>query len=282
MKKLTCALLCALLVSLCVTGFAAARMPADRGVLTDDADKLGAQTAQDIVNYADKLKDEADVKLHVVLVHFLDGMTAQGYADALFESWDLGGDDMLILGAAGEDSFATSLGKDVGESNAQNLMFTSSHFGELFKAQQYDAAFASYFVALNTLVEKQYDERISIDGMFAAAQAGTQATAEPAESNGTFGSQIWSEVISSIQQREDYYQDYHQTRERESGGIGIGGWIVLAIIVTIIFGQSDPARRARRQGGRDYRRYGCGCSPLGWLLNIFGVTILIDNLRNRH
>ena len=60
-----------------------------------------------------------------------------------------------------------------------------------------------------------------------------------------------------------------------------GGWIVLAIIIAIIFGQSDPVRRARRQGGRNYRSYGCGCSPLGWLVSLFGINVLIDSFRKK-
>ena len=284
MKRLACLFTCLMMLALCATAYGAARMPDSRGVLTDDADALGAQTAQDIASYAELLKNDTDVQLHVVIVHFLDGMDVQTYANELFTRWTLGQDDLLLLGAAGEDSFASAMGanvkRELGEANAENLMYTSSRFAEYFRSQKYDAAFASYFVALNTLVEKQYDERISLGSLFESAQVVGTAPA-PTTSAAEFGSQLYQDVISAIQGRDDSYQDYHENRERESNGIGVGGWIVLAILIMIIFGQSDPVRKARRQSGRDYRRYGCGCSPLGWIFSIFGLNVLFDNLRRR-
>ena len=283
MKKFVSIALCLLMLAFAATAFASARMPENRGVVTDDANVLSAQTVTDIESYAEDLDDETDVRLHVVMVHFLDGMDVQGYADALFTLWDLSSDDLLIVGAAGEDSFAVAMGKEVrdklGEKNASNLMFTSSDFSAKFRAQQYDAAFASYFVAFNTLVEKQYDETIKLGSRFQSAQASAAAPQATANPSG-YGSQLWSDIMDSIRNRDDSYQSYQQTHKNEDNGIGVGGWVVLAIIIGIVFSQSDPARKQRRSG-RDYRSYGCGCSPLGWIFSIFGVNVLLNNLRHR-
>lgn len=285
-KKLVCALLCALMLGSTALAATGARMPAQRGAVTDDADVLSAKTAQDIEAYAEMLDDDADVKLHVALVHFLDGMDAQSYADALFGEWKLGKEDMLVLGAAGEDSFAVSMGDEVkeklGEKSAEALMFTSSRFSDLFRSQRYDEAFGSFFIAFNSLVEKRYGETISLGKLFEGSQYATEAEAEDDESGKEYGSKLWNEVMNAIQSREDSYQDYHETRQRRSSGMGVGGWIVLGIIILIIFGQSDPVRAARKRGGRDYRRTGCGCSPLGWILSLFGINVLINNLRGKH
>ena len=268
----------------------AARMPENRGALTDDADVLGAQTAKDIAEYAEEAEDETGVSLHVVIVHFLDGLDVQTYADRLFASWRLGEDDMLLLGAAGEDSFASVLGEDVreklGQKNAENLMYTSSMFGELFKRQEYDAAFGRYFVALNTLLNKQYDENIKLGDLFSSAQApaqSAQSAQQPshAQSAARYGSQLWQQVLGSIDENTADYQQYAQTRHNDDNGIGVGGWMVMAIIIMIIFGQSDPVRKARSKGRTHYRDYGCGCSPLGWILTMIGVNAIIDRLRGR-
>ena len=112
--------------------------------------------------YASRVEEETGVKLHVALVNFLDGMEVKTYARQLFQRWELGGDDLLLLGAAGEDSFAAVMGSNVekklGASNAENLLYTSSSFATLFQSQQYDAAFASFSEALNDLLERQYNQ----------------------------------------------------------------------------------------------------------------------------
>lgn len=122
---------------------ASARLPAQRGALTDDADVLSAQTVSDFSSYAQRWRRRRSLRLHVALVHFWDGLDAQAYADALFEAWNLGDMDILLCGAAGEDAFATAMGDGaadlLGRQSAENLMYTSSRFGTLFASQQYDA-----------------------------------------------------------------------------------------------------------------------------------------------
>ena len=114
MKKKICALL-VLTLALCwsLAAFAAVRMPENRGALTDDANVLGTLTAKDVMAYASRVEEETGVKLHVALVNFLDGMEVKTYARQLFQRWELGGDDLLLLGAAGEDSFAAVMGSNV-------------------------------------------------------------------------------------------------------------------------------------------------------------------------
>ena len=121
MKKKICALL-VLTLALCwsLAAFAAVRMPENRGALTDDANVLGTLTAKDVMAYASRVEEETGVKLHVALVNFLDGMEVKTYARQLFQRWELGGDDLLLLGAAGEDSFAAVMGSN-GQSTPINF-----------------------------------------------------------------------------------------------------------------------------------------------------------------
>ena len=157
-KRIFSILLALVLLTAPLSALGALRMPQRRGTVTDDANVLSAQTVADLNTFAQKLEDKADVTLHIALVHFLDGAEVQSYAGTLFDLWELGRDDMLLLGAAGEDSCAAVMGENVqkalGATNAENLMFTSSEFGTLFRAQQYDAAFASYCTAFSALVKK--------------------------------------------------------------------------------------------------------------------------------
>ena len=138
MKRIFAALLTLLL--LFSAALADVRMPSRRGAVTDDADVLSAQTAADIATYAEKAEEETGLRLQTVIVHFLDGMDVQSYAQRLFERWELQDEDLLLLVAAGEDSFATVMGSEaaekLGKANAENLMYTSSGFSALIRSQQ--------------------------------------------------------------------------------------------------------------------------------------------------
>lgn len=270
MKKRMFALLLTLmlLVPLCALG--ALRMPEYRGTVTDDANVLSAQTVTDLNSYAQKLAEKADVNLHVAMVHFLDGAEVQSYANTLFDLWQLDTDALLLLGAAGEDSFAAVMGNDVqktlGATNAENLLFTSSEFSSFFRTQQYDAAIAAYCTALNELVHKQTGESIRMDGLFG------QAAADPIQQVQQYGSALWSDVMQSISESSQDYLAHHEREEREENGLTAGGWIVLIVLIVIMTRQSKAQRRYGQK-----RRNGC----LTWILGLFGLNILIDFLRGR-
>lgn len=268
MKKriFTLLLVCSLLL-VPLQALGALRMPDRRGSVTDDADVLSAQTAADLAAFSERAEDETGLKLHVAIVHFLDGAEVQSYANTLFDLWELGGSDLLLLGAAGEDSFAAVMGseaqKKLGSSNAENLMYTSSEFGSLFRAQQYDAAFAAYCAAFASLAEKQLNETIRMDGLFG------QTAPTPIEQAQQFGSEVWSNIITSISDSSADYQNHHDRREREEEGLTAGGWIVLFILILIMSRKNKHSRRRKRSG----------C--LGWILGLFGANMLIDFLRGR-
>lgn len=252
---------------MCALG--APRMPERRGAVTDDADVLASQTAADLVSFIEKAEDQTDLKLNVAIVHFLDGLDAQAYAERLFEKWALGKQDILLLGAAGEDSFATFMGDDaakaLGRTNAENLMYTSSSFGALFAHQQYDEAFASYCTAFSALAGKQLGKPIRMDGLFG------QPKPSVAQQVQTYGSELWSGVMDSITQSGESYLDEHDRREREENGLTAGGWIVLIILAMLMLRQNKYERRKRREAP--------GC--LGWLFGLLGINILIDILRRK-
>lgn len=284
-RKLWTGLLALVLLSLCVAGALAeadiklARFPQQRGSVTDDTNVLTEAMRKDIAEFAGLSTSQAGVQIQVVLVHFLDGLSPQEYAKKLFERWNLSGQDFLLLGAVGEDSFASVSGGDVkqgfSDSNAQSLLYTSK-FSELFKQQRYDEAFARYFLAFADMMEKQMDAKISLGNLFAAYhKQEISATADDRALNAAVsgavskGSQMWSDAIESIGSSVRDYDNYHERKERDGNGLTPAGWIVLVILLMIIFGQKDPSRRGKRRG----------CSPLGWILGAFGLGSLLKRWR---
>lgn len=296
--KTLIALLLTLLLLCAVPALGEARFPAVGGVVTDDANVLSLSMAKDIAAYAQKLESDVSVKVRVAVVQFLDGETAQTYADTLFTRWELDEDSVLLVGAAAEDTFAAASGDKVRQKisdGSLNSLLYSSGFADAFQAQRYDEAFGKLMVGFNSLAAKQYGKTVELGGLFAAyqtqtaqAQSGTvgdavssalqsaaDAASVAANSAGSAiagavntvvntTSQLWSSTVNSIDSSAKQYQD--QNRDENGRGLTPGGWIVLAILVMIVVGQSGPARRARR--------WGCGCSPLGWIFSGLGLGAL--------
>jgi uncharacterized membrane protein YgcG len=257
-----------------------ARFPADAGVLTDDANVIGQTMAGDIAAYAQQVEDETGVRLHVALVLFWDGETAQDYADTLFTRWEFGADDLLLAGAVAEDTFAVASGENVkaklSDSSLNSLLY-SSGFADRFRQQQYDAAFGTFFVAFHSLLGRQYGLSSSLDSLFAAYQPAATATEAPqsdASSNsdnsdysnwGTyanFPNELWNETMATIGDSIQRFQSHSQS---ETSGLTPGAWVVLVVILVILVGQ----RRRTRRGG-------CGCSPVGWVLGGLGLGALLN------
>ena len=260
---------------------AAVRYPDLRGAVTDDANALSKEVAADIASFQSSAQAKTGVKVYVAVVHFLDGVDAQTYANTLFSRWGLSDNDFLLLGAAGEDAFASAAGTAVKtkltDSNTQGLLFTSG-FSEAFKAQEYDAAFSRYFVAFADMLNKQYNASLSLGKLFADYQPQTK-TAPRAASRPQVAATIsdtWKLINENIDETVREYDEYHKRRAREKTGISSGSWIVLILLFLLIF-------RRRKYRGRAYqrRKYASknGCSPIGWIFGIFGLGMLFGKKR---
>lgn len=273
MKKMLCILLCLLMLPLSALG--AARMPEWRANINDTADVLSAQTVADLAEFSKLVTQEENIDLHVVTVHFLDGMEPQTYAEQLFAKWELSSEDLLLVCAAGEDSFATAMGEEaeqvLGRANADNLLYTSSEFGELFRTQQYDAAMAAYSKGLNSLLEKQTGSAVRMDGLFGEESLTMGEPLDVDEYFEKYGGALWNDVMDAINEASVDYQAYYDEEEREENGLTAGGWIVLIILIMIVLRQNKHDRARRRE-----RRTGCGCSPLGWIIGLLGLGFLFD------
>ncbi|MCE5342116.1 MAG: TPM domain-containing protein [Eubacteriales bacterium] len=267
--KTLIALTLVLLLSVSAAALGESRYPASSGALTDDANAIGQTMAGDIAAYAQTVESTTGVRLHVALVLFWDGETAQTYADTLFERWGLGEDDLLLAGAAAEDTFALASGANVKaklSDGSLNSLLYSSGFAENFRTQQYDAAFGTYFVAFNNLLNRQYGQTLALGSLFAAYQPTAVATQAPQSSSDVQAAtdspyMMWNSTMAAIGDSVRQYQDNRQNEG--SGGLTPGGWVVLVILVLIILGQSKRTRRS-----------GCGCSPIGWILGGLGLGTL--------
>ena len=216
MKRILCILLC---LALPLSALGAVRMPEMRGNINDAADVLSASTVADLAEFSQLVMQETDLGLHVATVHFLDGMEAQIYAEQLFQKWELTDQDMLLVCAAGEDSFALCLGEyaemQLGRSNADNLLYTSSEFGQLFSSQQYDAAMAAYAAGLNTLLEKQLGSSVRMKGLFGEQSLVSGDTLNVDEYLSKVHIPPWQDVLEAINEVGEEFQTHYYEAELE-------------------------------------------------------------------
>ena len=268
LKRRFCLILCLLAALAVLPASALPRLPARAGAVTDAADVLSTQTAADFSAYASEVEAETGLRLQVALVHFLDGLDARAYAEALFSAWGLGDDDILLCGAAGDDAFAAVMGDGaaavLGFKSADNLLYTSSGFAGLFASQRYDEALGDFCRAFQALLTKQTGAEIAMDGLFGAVAATPAPTA---------GSELWDDVMDAIGDASRDYQTDRDSRRHAETGMSAGGWIVLALLALLVLG-----RRGRR---RPEPRRGCGCSPLSWLMSLLGINVILDAFRRR-
>ncbi len=275
---LTVMLLCS------ASALALARYPAHTGTLTDDANVLSTAVAADIAAYAEKAKAQTGVTVNVALVQFLDGEPVQAYADTLFTRWELGENDVLLLGAAAEDTFAVTAGtaaaQKLSAASLKSLLYDSG-FAQAFATQRYDEAMGGFFTGFNALLSKQYGAKVDMGRLFADYQQAqvqpqqAQATAQGAGTdtgassvgqtvgnavdgalNAVDGavqgmvaatSSVWGSAVNAITDTVNNFNQKLDKQDENGGGLTPGGWVVLVIIVLIVTGQGRRAQRSRRR-----------------------------------
>ncbi len=254
-----------LVLALPLVAQARTRYPDVSGTVTDAAGVLSESLVQDLTELPDRLDDAGiNGKLYVVAVDFLDGETAQDYAKALFTRANLGDEDVLLLGAAGEDAYAVTAGQSalrkLGAAKLNDLC-VSSGFASQFAGQQYDAAFAAYATAYAAYAGEKYGASVSVTGLF-----GQTAAAQTDE--GSSWSDVYHQVMDTLTQPAQTAPVTQTARTEGVERLTPLGWVVLVVLVMLIFGQNQTARKARKA-------IGCGCSPLGYVLSMLGLGALI-------
>lgn len=273
MKRWTALFVCLLLAFGMLPAGAAVRLPDYRGVVTDDANVLSLSMVKAVEEVSAAIAKKCDVTLYVAMVHFLDGTAPDRYAQLLFEQWKLDETAILLLGAAGEDACAVHIGAKaaakLGKNNLEHLLFASG-FSERFAACAYDEATAQLLLEFGDLCERQTGERLHISRLVPRDYAGNTAPISTIDQL-LHGRSVNSSHSSNRQTEEDDDDD----------GLSIGEWVLIGFLIFVVFSRSGAGKKFSDGRRRYERRSGCGCSPIGWLLGLFGITRLVDYLRNR-
>ena len=253
MKKTALALALFLLCALPLGAMAVHFPEKGTGAVTLSSGYSFSQSVYEDLNaFADRIYSRTGLKLTIAIIYFWDGLQPGDYALELFERWELGEKDLLLVCAEAEKGCAIAKGSAVTEmlgNGPENLLYDASVSTGLQEGNL-DTALTAYchsFAELNGL-----GGALDTEGLFqsGASQDEPQVTAAPTARPKT-------------------------SSDSEEGGLTPVGWFLLVVIVLIVISQSDPVRKSRNGQG------GCGCSPLGWLLGGFGLSGLISRIFGR-
>ena len=274
MKK-TFALWVAVLLCFGVTSVSAApRFPAKTasGIVTDNASVLSHEMIDALNDFSKLLKDKDQIRLNVVTVHFLDGEDVRIYAKELFERWNLGTEDLLLLLAIGEDKAYTAAGAHAASKLSEDTrvqLLTEAFYSRL-DTRDIDGAMQVY-------VQELHGKRVPntpLTGLF--ADVGYTANPRPVTVSDNGHDNGESAGMPSLQENlADQLRDNLRTVESTLSqidrrwGVNAGQLLLLAIIFLLIF---NPRRHARKWGrAAGCSTCGCGCAPLSWLFALLGV-----------
>ncbi len=223
-----------LLLSVCTVALAQPRYPVgdDEVCVMDAACVLSVSTVRDVEKLSDRLEDEADVRLVVVTVDFLDGENLADYAQGLRDEWYLDQDeDLLLLMAVGEDQCGLYPGEDLGLSRATLQKLVATHFQSAFLAQRYDDAIAELMPALVDEINKRHGTDVSAAGLF-----GTSAQANNPQN-------VWSSRHERAQNEATPSFDDYAAYEEDDTGYSFGKVVLIVLLLMMVFGRRKKRRR---------------------------------------
>ena len=258
MLKRISALFAALVLIFCLSSAQAVTYPERRGATNDDAAVLSDSTAQDI----DTLNSRSTVHFTVVTRHFLGGADAQAYCKGLFDAWEMGENDFLLLLVIGEEKYACAMGgsisgKYISEEQLNSLL--SSKLRQPFiQERDYDGAVGGFLLAAAQQAARVDGITLNTSGLFGTSVV--QNAAQGSNSTSSNGSwynfnswtgDLWSSFFSDDELNEP--QEHDQSYTYESGsGFSMGKLILILAVLFIIV-------RNRRRNGKS------GLGLLGWL-----------------
>lgn len=223
-----------LLLSVYTVALAQPRYPDgdDEAVVVDAACVLSVSTVRDVEKLSERLEDEADVRLVVVTVDFLDGENLADYAQGLRDEWFLDEDeDLLLLMAVGEDACGLFPGEDVGLSRATLQKLVATRFQSAFLAQRYDDAIAELMPALVDEINKRHGTDVSVSGLFGAAAQASQ--------------NVWSSRYERAQSESTPSLGDRIAYEDDDTGYSFGKVVLVVLMMMMIFGRRKRRRRRR-------------------------------------
>lgn len=246
--------------------------------VVDDAGVLSEQTIADVST----LNERADIRFTVATRHFLGGREAQSYCDELFNAWNLGSYDVLLLLVIGEERYAVTLGSDVTgyylSSEQVNSLLSSKLRQPFLQDRDYDGAVGSFLLAAASQVARANGSTLYTGGLFGTASGSGSNTAVVQQDDFSNWRGNWwdgffagngaeyADSYSGYDPEFDYGYSYEDDYEES---FGFGKLIFLAIVLWIII------KNRQRNGKR-------GLGLFGWIVASKGMKEFSRTMNGVH
>lgn len=241
MRKLLILLICGLLIFPCAS--AEIQAPAHQGAATDWAGVLGHDTMADTESLSQRLESALGGKIYVVTRHFLGGAQALEYGQYLFDAWELGEMDALLLMVIGEENYALILGNRAGKmipAESQNTLL-ANHFRAPYLDRDYDGAVSALLPAYAENLSRAAGKTVDTAGLFGRAEQ-KHVSAEKAWND------LWSGMFAQVEEQEE--PDWAMRQAQEETETNWRTVIIWGLVIYFLFFRKKKRRRARR--GRAY------------------------------
>ncbi len=210
--------------------------PLSQGIVTDLAEVLGEDTAQDLMQLSERMNRASLGSFYVVTRHFLGGTDASAYARALFEAWSLNSDDVLLLMVIGEESYALEAGAAAQTALPRDTQTSllATHFRGDFLQRKYNEAAADLGMQVASVLARASGSSVSTAGLFGTAAIQSTPRPQQSASSASSASSLWNGMFSM----EDYgeEEDWPLDAQYSSrGSFNWRGWLIWALLIYFLF-----------------------------------------------
>lgn len=237
MRKIVSVVTALVLCLLLLPAAQAEDYPPFQGIVADVAGVLSEETISDLKALSQRMEQKIGGHIYVLTRHFLGGASPQVYADKVFEIWDLGENDALLLMVIGEESYALTLGSLARSSlnkETENSLLAAS-FRPDFLNRNYDQAVGAFSKAWAQALARAQGETMNETGLFSDTAA--QSTPQPQSLN-----EIWQGMFAQNDYVEEPW-DWGAEWEVEETHVNWRGILIWAIVIYFLFFRKKRRRR---------------------------------------
>jgi len=245
-RKLTALFLaCLLLVCSLFSAQGEIQYPAAQGTVTDLAGVLSDETEKDLAALSTLLEKETKGHFYVVTRHFLGGKETSLYAQGLFDHWQLGENDGLLLMVVGEERFALFLGE-----NAQKALPGESRtallgaFRTAYLNREYDQATAALASSLANTLSHAQGKAISLAGLFGQEEIKATPAPQTWEQIRQDMSGLWQDMFGEVTKEAEEWKEEQNREEVKSNWKTVLIW---GLVIYFLFFRKKKRKKKRRR-----------------------------------
>ena len=237
MRMLLMLLICSLLIFPLAS--AESQAPVSQGAVTDLAGVLRNDTITDAEILSQRLEKATGGQVYVVTRHFLGGAETLEYGQYLFDAWELGEMDCLLLMVIGEENYALIPGNKLDRlvpAESRNTLL-ANYFRTPYLNRDYDGAVSGLLLAFSENLSRAAGNMVDTAGLFGRA-------AQPQENTIKTWNALWNSMFAQVEETEE--NDWAERQAQEETESNWRTVIIWALVIYFLFFRKKKRRRSKR------------------------------------